>query len=171
MININKKKYPDYFYPEIKSFYGNKDDDIEISPHFEKYHKEGENENYICKLIREDSIDDFIIFINKSNIQLNYIIEPSIYETNSIFFKSKPSLIEYAAFYGSIQIFNYLFSLNVDISLLIWIYAIHGANPEIIGILETNQKPLIFKGQTFYLECFKESIKCHHNNICKLYIE
>ena len=81
-----QKKYPDYFYPEIKSFYGNKDEDIEISPHFEKYCKEGENENYICKKFEIREIDDFIIFINKSNIPLNYIIEPSIYETNSIFF-------------------------------------------------------------------------------------
>ena len=45
-----------------------------------------------------------------------------------------------------------------------WIYAIHGNNPDIIHILEEN---CIEPEDESYNECLKESIKCHHNEIAK----
>ena len=49
--------------------------------------------------------------VTRNNIGPNSTINPSIYETNNFLFKSRndgTTLIEYAAFFGSIQIFNYL---------------------------------------------------------------
>lgn len=72
------------------------------------------------------------------------------------------SLIEYAAINGSAKIFKYLIENKVKIDDSIWLYAIHGKNPEIIHILEKNQiKP------NSYEELYLESIKCHHNDLAK----
>lgn len=74
-----------------------------------KKKNQGVNDNYICELIRNDSIQEFIQYINKNDISVKeYKIKPSIYETNSFLLKNTPNLIEYAAFYGSIKIFIYL---------------------------------------------------------------
>ena len=69
----------------------------------------GENESYICKVIRDDNVVEFITYVNQNSISLNSNIRTSIYETNSFLLKAyNLSLIEYAAFFGSIQIFQYL---------------------------------------------------------------
>ena len=52
--------------------------------------------------------------------------------------KNVPTLIEYAAFYGSIQIFQYLYSKNVKITGKIWLYVIHSDKPDLIVFLEEN---------------------------------
>ena len=94
-------------------------------------------------MIQNDSIQDFIIFINKNSYSLSSEINQSIYETNNFILKmmkkSKITLIEYAAFYGSFQIFQYLKLNNVDLKPSLWLYAIHGKNAEIIQLLENNQ--------------------------------
>ena len=68
-------------------------------------------------------------------------------------------MIEYAAFFGSTQIFKYLQLNYAPLDKNIWLYAIHSNNGDLIHILEE----LGIKPQ--YEECLKESIKCHHNNI------
>ena len=84
---------------------------------FIKNRQIGENDDYICQLIRKDSIDEFIKYVNESNIQLNLEIKTSIYETNTFLLKEKKhEIIEYAAFYGSIQIFKYLLQNNVKLN-------------------------------------------------------
>ena len=60
----------------------------------------GENDSYVLQLIREDSIKEFIIYVNKTNLQLDSQITPSIFETNPFMFSNSIKLIEYAAFYG-----------------------------------------------------------------------
>ena len=63
--------------------------------------KQGENDTFICELIRNDSIIEFISYINKKNYSFSSRINPSIFETNIYLIKNdEPSLIEYAAFYG-----------------------------------------------------------------------
>ena len=52
--------------------------------------------------------------------------------------RKKITLIEYAAFFGSIQIFNYLKLNKISLTPSLWKYAIHGNNAEIIQILEEN---------------------------------
>ena len=151
-----KMKYPEYFQPEISEFLGEK---LEIPAKFEGQRKEGENENYICQLMRQDSIEEFISFISKTNLSIGFQIESSINETNSFLIREKPTLIEYSAFFGSIQIFKYLLENKAPFSNKLWIYAIHSNNFELISFLEIQQiVPL-------YEEIFKKSIECHHNNI------
>ena len=138
-----------------------------MNEEFEKKQMEGENDNYICKLIRTDSIEDFIQYLNEKSILPNSKVYESIFETNPYLLKNGSTLIEYAVFHGSIQIFNYLRHNKVDIKPSLWIYAIHGGNPEIIQFLEENQ---IQPPQNSFDVCIKESIKCHHNDIANYFI-
>ena len=43
---------------------------------------------------------------------------------------SEPTLIEYTAFYGAIQILNYLNKRGVELTSSLWIYTIHSKNAE-----------------------------------------
>ena len=91
-------------------------------------------------------------------------IDESIFETNSLIKDKKPTLIEYCAFYGSIQIFNFLRMNNIDLEPTLWIYSIHSNNAEIIHILESN---LVEPIDDTYEECLCEAIKCHHNEFVR----
>ena len=77
--------------------------------------------------------------------------------------KNEFSLIEYATFYGSIQIFNYLRTNGVELSSSLWTFAIYGKNSEIIYLLEDNHIDL--PDDYDYNKLFFESIKCHHNDV------
>ena len=157
-----KAKYPQYFQPEIQPFinkawfleYTEEEEgnscileiEKEIPKNFYELRKIGENDNFVCELIRKDSLDDFIVYMNKNNYQLDSTINPSIYETNNYILKNESfyqpknsTIIEYSAFFGSIQIFNYLKNNGVELTPSLWYYAIHGKNAEIIQILEDNQ--------------------------------
>ena len=164
--------YPQYFYPEIKSFL--KPEMLEeiqkvISDDFEEKRKNGENDNYICELIRSDLINEFKDYIEEANIKLKSQIHQSIFETNSLLLKNnrQPSLIEYAAFFGSIQIFEYLVSSEIKLTNSLWLYAIHGKNLEIIKNLSENDKV----NEKSIEKCFDESIKCHHVGISNYFLE
>ena len=53
---------------------------------------------------------------------------------------------------------------KVDLSPKLWLFVIHGNNPDIIHLLEEdNIKP----ENDSYDNCFIESVKCHHNSIAK----
>ena len=178
--------YSDYLAPEIEpinnnkqsrskfSFFYKKPKEIDSKSFYED-RKIGENPDYICKLIRDDSVEEFITYVNKNNYPLNSIITYSIFETNPYLIsesckkaygtkkdaKNGISLIEYSTFYGSIQIFNYLRMNGVELTPSLWTYTIHGKNAEIIHLLEENH---IEPEDNTYQECLEESIKCHHND-------
>lgn len=183
-----------YFFHEIKFFIENKKKEIiesklakfepGILNKYEEKRRVGENDSYICFLIRNDLIDEFITFVNQTNLTLSNSIKPSIFETNSFLLKREPSLIQYSAFFGSYQIFKYLMKrineeyiedsydvkyCNDDLyeeykENLMWLYSIHGNNPMIMKKLKNEYyKP---KNNSF-LECYIESIKCHHFDITK----
>lgn len=157
---ITKEKLPDGFYEKRKN---------------------GENDQEICQIIQKDLIEQFIIYVNKNLYSLKSTIDDSIYETNLFFIKKqiktnkideendsddedddnnyKTTLIEYAAYYGSNQIFNYLRLNDVELTPSLWIYAIHSQNEEIINILQDSD---IKPKHNSFLKIFKESIKCHH---------
>ena len=165
--NLN---YTQYFQPEIKSFLSKKDD--KIDEEFNNKRLIGENDDYICSLIQKDAIEDFIIYVKKYNYSLHKCINPSIFETNEMLLKRTIknynikeieynfpiSLIEYAAFFGSTQIFKYLYMNGVALTQSLWSYAIHGLTPEIISILDENK----ILPESYEL-CLIDSIKCHHN--------
>ena len=104
----------------------------ELPTNFHELRKVGEDENFICKLIRDDNIKDFIVYVNKNNIQLNTPIKLSIFETNAFLIKKQNesqnkgiTLTEYAAFFGSIQIIKYLQMEGEKLTPSLWLYAIH----------------------------------------------
>lgn len=53
--------------------------------------------------------------------------------------KKSISIIEYASFFGSIQIFQYLIMNKVELKPSLWLYAIHSQNAELISLLEENK--------------------------------
>ncbi|KAK8854156.1 hypothetical protein M9Y10_016713 [Tritrichomonas musculus] len=124
----------------------------------------GENDSPICQIIRKDLIDEFVIYVSQHNIPLSMKINFPITETNSFLLNHSYSttLIDYAAFFGSFQIFQHLRLNNVELSPLLWLYAIHGRNPDIIHLLEETH----FKTcDETYKSMLREAIKCHHNEI------
>ena len=126
---FNVRNYIQYFLIEneiIQNF------SIENSEVFDEKREIGENDDTICTIIRNDLIDEFISFVKKNDYPLNSQINQSIFETNNFLLKNEPTLIEYAAFFGSTQIFKYLYLNGVELIQSIWIYAIHSDNPEMI---------------------------------------
>ncbi|KAK8872176.1 hypothetical protein M9Y10_007939 [Tritrichomonas musculus] len=166
-----EQNYPQYFVPEIKPFVNEKwfPNDIrdfikkDLPDNYDNLRKKGENESYICTLIREDLVTEFIAHINRNDISLRSTIETSIYETNHFLIEKKNiSFIEYSVYSGSIQIFQYLLREGVELTPSLWLCAVHGKNAEIIHILEENH---IEPEDKNYKDCINESIKCHHNDI------
>ena len=189
-----KAKYPQYFQSEIQSFinekwfpkYDPKDKKLKrniwveelkkgLPENFYEKRKEGENDSQICELIRKDMIAEFVKYITLSNVSLNANIPPSIYETNSLLLKKQTesyqnqglTLIEYAAFFGSIKILNFLRFKDVELKQSLWTLAIHSQNVKIIQFLEENFVELNDKP---YKNVFYESIKCHHNDLANYFI-
>lgn len=157
---IRLNKYDDYFCPEMKPFFSDLQTK-ELPENFEEKRRIGENDSFICQIIRDDLIDDFIIYINQTNININSTINQSIFETNNYLISRKLTLIEYAAFYGSIRIFIYLQSKNVELTASLWFDAILGRNAELLSrIVETVTKPS--HTYLFYLEL---AINAFHNEI------
>ena len=155
-----------YFYPEIKNYtYQEFNEDFEerMPENYEEKRHKGENDLHICSLIRSDSVSEFVTYVNQTNFPLSDSLESSFFETNWFLVKQREvSLIEYAAFYGSIQIFNYLRLNKCDLTSSLWLYSIHGRNAQIIHLLEENK---IEPPNKNYMKCLKEAIKCHHNEI------
>lgn len=123
--DLNQFQYSHYLYSGIKQYLNEKfrkqieseitqiyDEEIEI---FEEKCRIGENDLYICSLIRQDSVEEFISFVNRTNCSLSKRIEPSIFDTNSFLCNKSPTLIEYATFFGSIQIIQYLIIMELNL--------------------------------------------------------
>lgn len=154
-----------YFMPIIDKYYtGTYSDNYDIEKR-----KCGENDSYIAMLIRNDYVEEFIKYINQTNYNLNSQINKSDFETNPILnHEEQPTLIEYAAFFGSLQIFQFLIKNNVKLEPSLWPYAIHGRNPEIIHILERNNAELY---EETYEICIKYAIQCHHNDLARYFLD
>ena len=210
-----KSGYLPYFFTEVKSIFFDKKSDIlkkeifsyqtlydfnkifndfssELPENFEEKRKIGENDSFLFQLIRKDMIDEFISYVNKNEYRLKSTVKPSIYETNLLLLDKNPTLIEYAAFFGSIQVFKYLYLNGVDLTSSLWIYAIHGCSPEIIDILKrknvepdddsikNDEKNIIYDEYDYdydyenedisFNKIYKEAIKCHHNDVANYII-
>ena len=171
---LRQKNYIYYFYPEIDQIdseifdrkYIKKiiEDSFDI---YEEKRKIGENDSYLCELIRNDSIDEFIQYLNENKRSLTSIIEPSIFETNSFLINKKISLIEYSVFFGSIKIIHFLLSNKIELNSSLLLFAIHSQNLELIQNIE---QQISKQNDNFYEECLIESIKCHHNKITDYFL-
>lgn len=170
IINKYEENYPQFFYPEIKPYISKeeiKEIESEISSckdSFEQNRQIGENDSYICILIRQDLVKEFITYVNQSNTNLSGKIKKSIFETNYFLNKKEPTLIEYATYFGSIQIIRYLFYENINLTESLLVYAAHSKSPELIHFLEEN---IDLSKEKFYKCCFLEAIKCHHGDIAE----
>lgn len=119
----NEANYSEYFSPELSIFDDSdkiKDSSKKIQQQFEMKRENGENDHIVCQLIRQDSIKEFQEFIVQNRIHLDSKIEKSVFETNSFLNENNPTLIEYAAFFGSYEIFKYLIKNEVKLSKSIW---------------------------------------------------
>lgn len=171
--NINRLRIRYYLYPLIKDSIGKKKRrriEKEISKlcsNFAEFYKkcrEGENDSYLCTLIRNDLVKEFIIHVNQNNLNTSIETPSSLFETNRFLNEmKKTTLIEYAAFYGSLKIIRYLNkSRCIDLTSSMWLYSIHSNNPLMIHFLEEEKvKP----PNDSYKECLKEAIKCYHNEV------
>ncbi|KAK8871286.1 hypothetical protein M9Y10_007004 [Tritrichomonas musculus] len=173
-IKYHDMNNPDYFLQEIHEFLVEylfegfvkaeiieniKKEKKNGSHEIDEKRKLGENDDYLCKLIRLNEVKEFGAYVNKNNISLQSYINESKFETNLFLMKQKKvSLIEYAAFFGSIEIIKYM-KINGDVELTpsMWLYAIHSQNAELIKYLEDNH---ISPPKNDYLPILKESIKC-----------
>ena len=180
IINKNEPNgifYSNYFIPELKKF-NQADKNLNIQDNYlefynndpekyEEYRQKGENDSLICSLIRQDLVEDFISHVNRFQISLSSQISPSIFETNRLLNEKDPTFIEYACFFGSVQIFQYLFMNNVKIDESIQIYSIHSNNSDFFrNHIEGNDIEL---SQNVYEKCLVESIKCHHNEFASYF--
>ncbi|KAK8841348.1 hypothetical protein M9Y10_026962 [Tritrichomonas musculus] len=143
---IKKYFYINYFFPEVKKFIKNdqlvQDITKKLPKDYEEKRQIGENEDEICKIIRKDSLEEFISYVEKTKKSLRSLVDESIFETNLYLLKERPTLIEYAAFFGSIEIFKYLCSKKVKITKTIWQYAVHSNNTKLIQFLEEKKLKL-----------------------------
>ena len=172
-----KKCYPHYFFPEFSLFFDEKmkkevgkmninEEFIEkniIS--YDTKRKIAENDSYICELIRNDAINEFVSFFNQEKLSASSPIESSIYETNSFLIKKSSTIFEYSVFFGSSQIFKYLQTKKAKLNQSLWFYAIHSQNPELIHLLDSSNNSK--KQDKPYKKYLFECIKCHHNTIMK----
>ena len=119
-------------------------------------------------MICQDSVEEFVAYVNRTNLSLPRRIDNSIFETNQFLNENKnTTLIEYSAFFGSIQIFQFLQLSGVTLEPSLWLYAIHSQNADMIHLLEYHN---VEPPNGDYKLCFIEAIKCHHNDIAN-YIE
>ena len=154
-----KAKYLQYFSDEIKIFLP-KNVNEQLMEEIHRTKTQEDDQNTLKKIIQEDSIEQFKSYIKENKLSLLTLLKPSVSQSSLFINSRKVTLIEYAAFYGSFQIFNYLFEQRVKVASEIWLYAIHGNNLKIIETLEKQEiLPISYK------DCFIESIKCHHNEI------
>ena len=167
------QRHQKYFLPEIKCFINSQsiekiDSELKMIENFEEKRKIGENDSYLCQLIRDDMVDDFIAYVNKAKVSFCTPIESSIFETNSFLTKRKTTLIEYTAFFGSIKIFKYLYMNNAFMNPSLFACAVHGRNSELIHFLE--EKVPFNSNENLLKECLIESIKCHHNELIEYFM-
>lgn len=165
--------YRQYFYPEIKPFLDlekrNKIEneillsDLNALENFERKRKSEENDSCLYNFILNDSVEEFIAYINKNIVPLTSTIKPSLFESHPYLTDKNPTLIELSAFFGSIQIFRYLQMNNVELKPSLWHYAINSNNADLIHLLEENHVQL--NDNETFVKCFEESIQCHHNGI------
>ncbi|OHT06850.1 hypothetical protein TRFO_25020 [Tritrichomonas foetus] len=96
---------------------------------------QGVNDSRIAQCIRQDIIDEFVDIVSRTNLPLDSKIPYSLYE-RCIYISDSPSIIEYAAFFGAVDIFKYLITNKVRPSSNLTYFAVAGGNIEIVHLCE-----------------------------------
>lgn len=169
----NYRTYCHFFMPEIEPFLDDQKRQLinysfnfnfSTEDNFEEKRQEGENDSLIAKYIRNDMLHEFVTYVTIN--KYSHKIQESVYETNPFLLDKEPSLIEYAAFFGSLKIFNYLKPL-MGLNSSLWPFVIHGGDVRMIHVLEEER---VVPENNDYEPCLIEAIKCHHNNIANYII-
>lgn len=156
---MENDKYSVYFSPEIKE-YLDKEQAMSITREFDDKRLAGENDSELASIIRDDDLKKFTEFVEEKNLKLSKKMTKSTFETNSFLLNNEPTIIEYAAFFGSFEIYQYLRLAEVEVKPSIWLYAIHGESMKIIQDLVDSK---IKAEDKTYKKCLEEAIKCHNN--------
>lgn len=126
----------------------------------------------IREIIQKDDIDSFQSFISQTNENINSNLIKKPNQNNSSFINSYEkqcqNYIEYAALYGSIQIFKYLWMNNACVSNNLFPVSIYGGNFEIIHLVESkinndtnfsqNIDQIRNKAATAAVSCFRHEL-------------
>lgn len=173
-------EYPRYFYyffPEIQQFLSeNQQNEMKknmininenIFDDFEKKRQLAANDSYICTLIRDDKVKEFVFYVNHANIPLSSSVPDSIFETSQFLLAKKVKLIDYAAFYGAIKIFLYLLGHGVNISYITWNCAILSNNFKLIKMLLDD---VYFAQDVLYDQLLEIAIQAHHDKVADFFL-
>ena len=166
-----------YFAPEILTSLKNKKrkfgeinfreylyEKMNITEHIETRAKLA-NIDPISIAIRDDNLEMFQDIISHSNIdemsstKIQYSFFEPFHFINQMIKMELLSLIEYASFFGSINIFKFLLTNDNNLTKFRGKFAIAGGNAEIIHILEEND--INFNS----LDCLSTAIQFNHNDI------
>lgn len=165
--------YSKFLYTEVKAFIKDdkKKEEIEKQLHsFDENRKMAENDSIVGRLIRADSVEEFKTYVEKNDFNLNLRIRPSIYETNSYLLKLEklPYLIEYAAFFGAIKIFEFMLEKKVKLTSSVWNFALHSNN---FGLIDFLEKHNIEPKYNNYQICLSRAILFHNNSFARYIVE
>ena len=171
--------YSTFLYPEIKNFICDNDPyDYEksikeyYSKNMDKYKERltFKNIDKINEIILNDSIKEFSKVYKNSKLGIENVFESNVFllPHDHHFPTTHPSMIEYAAFCGSLNIFKFLMSKGEKLTPNLWLFAVHSNNLEIIKLLV---KKHVEPEEKDYGEVLEESIKCHHNEIANYIIK
>ncbi|OHS95315.1 hypothetical protein TRFO_38583 [Tritrichomonas foetus] len=139
-----KEKFPDFYEKRIKMSNNLQETMglIDKNDH-NKLRLIGQNHHKIAMIIRDDDVEVFQDFISLNNLKFDSKVPYSIYCTlyYTDYPDDMPTLIEYAALYGSINIFKFLIMqlemVHSTLPTSLLIYAIAGGNLEIIHLVES----------------------------------
>lgn len=185
------ENYQYYFYPEIKENFPNFkffnknifisiknyvrtsyfefdiNDTQSIINKFIELRSKGQNPNKIALFIRNDDIDGLQSFLSQTNTPVDTIIKRSIFERldfiNNGISGHQPTLIEYAAFFGSLKCFKFLYQKVQQYPKRLSRYAVAGENYAIIHLCEDRKV-------AFDEECLSISIHFFHHELT-MYLE
>ncbi|OHT01925.1 hypothetical protein TRFO_31111 [Tritrichomonas foetus] len=127
-----------------------------------KFVNSGANPDPISLSLRKDNLEKFKKYISTNPIKFDSLISTSIYESNRLV--NKCYLIEFCAFFGSVNCFKYLLEKGAKITEQLPHYAIAGGNQEIIDILQKTPG-VSFNGSLKYAIAF------HRIELCKWLFE
>ena len=141
LLQLKRKDIPDiiFFYKEFPELIDENElkDLQKEQENFDEFIDTGLNSSTLMKIIRNDDIDSFQQIVINQKIDVNQETKNSSLERIPIL-KNNPSLIQYAAFFGAVKIFKYLFLNEAKLdkkdysNRTCYHYAIAGGNSEII---------------------------------------
>ena len=122
----------------------------------------GENPDPLSHILRTDNLEKFQKYLSKNSIKLDSKISSSIYESNKLVRNCQ--LIEFCAFFGSFNCFNFLLNNGVKPTEKLPHFAIAGGDQRIIELIDSLPN-VSFRGSLPY------SIAFHRYNLFKWLFE